>query len=174
MMRRLFIITATGSFLAAVVAVLFSGSRERGGTDKPATASESTARYLAVVKPMPVYPREALSRAVQGVVVASIVVGVAGRLERVTILESPDVSTARAVREALAGWQLRRWKGATATTKLQAKLTFYFRIEHGRGRVLNPEDLGGEREKRPSVRPGTWVTNPQSKSPVSDDHGPGL
>ena len=112
-------------------------------------------RWSAIQAPKPVYPKAAIDKGMTGVVVASLLIGVDGRVETVVVLEAPDPSLASAVREAVKQWTFppRSYagpNGKSVQTKLAGNLTFYFRISNGMGQVLNPEEMPGARwPKRP-------------------------
>jgi rhodanese-related sulfurtransferase len=107
--------------------------------------SESSMRRMADHKPMPVYPPASVQQRHSGVVVAFVVATPAGPVERVDILEAPDPDIAAAVKTALMQWTFTpvTIAGRPESYGGQGKLTFYFRIVSGAGRVLNPEQVPG-------------------------------
>jgi TonB family protein len=110
--------------------------------------SEWGIRNSATKDPRPVYPKTAIDKGITGVVVASLLIRPDGRMETIVILEAPDPSLATAVREAVNQWTFRPdpWKNS-----LTGRLTFYFRIVNGRGRVLDPKEMPGSRWPKPST-----------------------
>jgi len=114
---------------------------------------ELSLRRAATVSPMPEYPRPSLERKASGVAVAALSIGLDGRPEKAEILEAPDSETAAAVQAAVMRWVV-PWQSGPAGEPVRrrtGKLTFYFRIVDGRGRVFNPEDMpGGPRPPAPS------------------------
>ncbi len=88
---------------------------------------------------IPVYPDGAKKRGEHGVAVAQIRLDEQGNLTDVQVLESPSGEIGEAVTNAV-----RQCKFKAATTDdgpvlVEGKLTFYFVIEGGRGRVENPK-----------------------------------
>jgi hypothetical protein len=86
--------------------------------------------------------------------VAALSIGLDGRIEKVEILEAPDPDIATAVRAAVTRWVV-PWQSRPAGEPARprtGKLTFYFRIVDGAGRVFNPEDMPGEPRPRDSSR----------------------
>jgi predicted permease len=101
---------------------------------------EGGIRKIASNTVKPIYPAEAVRRGIEGVVVARIRAGRDSRMERVDILQTPDPLLATAVTQALMQWRI----GSTGRSMaLEGKVTFYFRLERGHGRVLNPEEMPG-------------------------------
>ena len=106
---------------------------------------EVALRGAATVRPMPEFPQASFERKTTGVAVAAVSIGLVGRVDKVEILDAPDSHIAAAVREAVTRWIV-PWQAGPAgeTAKPRTgKLTFYFRIVGGSGRVFNPEDLPG-------------------------------
>jgi TonB family protein len=110
-----------------------------------AKTSEAGMRWRAIQAPIPAYPKAAVDKGMTGVVVASVLAGTDGRVETVVVLESPDPLLAAAVRDALLGWTFQPITIMGSAYKSTARLTFYFRIENGAGRVRNPEEMPGSR-----------------------------
>lgn len=147
-----------------------------GATHFPAHAQgvsrtdEVGIRWSAIQAPKPVYPKAAIDKGMTGVVVASLLIGVDGRVETVVVLEAPDPLLASAVREAVKQWTFppRSYagpNGKSIQTKLAGNLTFYFRISNGIGQVLNPEEMPGARwPKRPV--PSNTKAQPAAKAAV--------
>lgn len=114
--------------------------------------------------PMPEYPREALRDKVSGVVVAAVRFGVDGRVDSVEILESPDALTGAAVRSAVSRWTMPAAHGADRPRSypIAGKLTFYFQVRHGKGYVVDPDQMPGG---TPRPQPAPAVTIPRSGVP---------
>lgn len=103
---------------------------------------------LAEHKPFPHYPARSLENDAAGVAVASILLGVDGRMERVDVLEAPDADIAEAVRDALGRWMLPQElfeDDLRGPFKVAATMVFYFLIEAGEGRVVSGPALAAER-----------------------------
>jgi TonB family protein len=113
--------------------------------------SEWGIRNSATKAPKPVYPKTAIDKGITGVVVASLFIRPDGRMETVVILEAPDPSLATAVREAVNQWTFQPdpWKNSVT-----GRLTFYFRIVNGMGRVLEPKEMPGSRWPKPPAPSG--------------------
>jgi TonB family protein len=107
--------------------------------------SESSMRRLADHQPMPSYPPASVRQRHTGAVVAFVVATVAGPVERVDILESPDPAIAAAAKAALMQWTFKPQTvvGRAEPYAPQGKLTFYFRVVNGAGQVLNPNQMPG-------------------------------
>jgi TonB family protein len=105
--------------------------------------AEASLRRSATASPMPIYPPASLEKKVGGVAVTAILVGFSGRVEKVDILETPDAAIAAAVRDAVLRWTFRPATVGTSpdTWKIQGKLTFYFQVTDGKGRVMNPDEM---------------------------------
>jgi hypothetical protein len=142
---------------AAVLSAGLSGAGLSGQTSTVGMA-ESSIRRIATSKPMPVYPAESLAAKRTGVAVAAIASAPDGRVTRIIVLEAPDEATGAAVQDALSKWVIppATVAGRPQPYGVQGKVTFYFRIESGRGRVSNPEDLpGGPKPEPPGGPPKT-------------------
>lgn len=147
-----------------------------GSIDFEATAQgvseigEVSMRWSAIHAPIPMYPKSAVAKGVTGVVVASVLIGVDGRVETVVVLEAPDPSLSSAVTDAVKQWTFSPGShpgpnGSMVQTKLAGNLTFYFRISDGVGRVLNPEEMPGARWPKRAV-PSNTKGQPATKAPV--------
>ena len=64
------------------------------------------------------------------------------------VLEAPYPLLSAAVRDALVRWTFQPVDIMGSAYKRTARLTFYFRIENGAGKVLNPEEMPGARWPR--------------------------
>jgi len=123
-------------------------------------------RWTASDAPKPTYPKTAIDKQLTGVVVVSVIVAEDGRVATLFVMESPDPLLASAVREAVQRWKFRSQShpgpnGTEMKTRMEGKLTFYFRIDHGIGQVLNPEEMPGARWPKRRV-PGSE----KAKEPV--------
>ena len=109
----------------------------------PGTTSQAAIEYAALDKPFPQYPSRSLESGAAGVAVASIVVGLDGRMERVDVLEAPDADIAEALQDTLERWVLPVHPSGPLRTA--ATMVFYFLIEAGEGRVVSGLSLAAER-----------------------------
>jgi rhodanese-related sulfurtransferase len=158
--------------LALVVVAVSAGEARQL---KTVMLAESQARRLAIEKPMPAYPADSASSGAAGVAVAAIATGPDGRVTSVEILEAPDEAIAAAMRSTLFAWEIpmRPPPGETLQYQLMSKVTFYFRIVKGQGRVANPEDLPGGPPPPPAPPMPSAVPPPRPSSPpvVRSGHG---
>jgi hypothetical protein len=119
--------------------------------------AESGIRRVATHKLIPLYPAASIAKGTSGVSVASIVSGLEGTVTSVAILEAPDEAIADAVRAALLSWKIPPVTigGADRIESMgvRGKVTFYFRITGGRGRVFHPEDMPGGPKPDPASGP---------------------
>ena len=130
-------LTALLLFVNAALLVLTAGAQ----TIRSITVTEQALRHYAIKTVMPKYPAAARRKGAQGVVVAQLEVNEQGGLNKIEVLEAPDPSIEEAVRQAISEW---RFKPATIGGKavpLRGKLTFYYVIEKGKGRVKNPQQF---------------------------------
>lgn len=118
--------------------------------------SDKQVRELAIVSPQPEYPRVSLAKRVAGVVVAAVLFDEKGATKAVHIVQSPDVETGRAVREALMAWTIRPMMGLAA----EATLAFYFHIKDQIGSVLTPAEM------RAVINPGAKNVKREDEPPV--------
>lgn len=104
-----------------------------------AYVAEATVRKLAHKVVMPTYPPAAVKRKQQGRVVVQVLIDEQGILSTIKPVEAPDASFLEAVKRAV-----KQWKFGAATvgdgrpTKIDGKLTFYFRFQNGSPVVMNP------------------------------------
>jgi TonB family protein len=121
-----------------------------------AKVSERSLRQMATSAPKPEYPAASLKAKVAGVAVARVVVDTDGK-PAAEILEAPDEHLAAAVTNAVARWTFKPLTRDGTSYPFLAKLTFYFRLENGKGGVLNPDEMPGGPAKRTTVpaAPGT-------------------
>jgi len=104
------------------------------------TTSERNIRSRASVVIAPIYPEDAIRASQGGVAVAEILVNEGGSVFRVDILEAPSPSIAAAVVHALSLWQLEPATLQGKKSRFAGKITYYFVIKEGRGRVFAPDD----------------------------------
>ena len=105
-------------------------------TVKAARASESSVRQMATEAPKPAYPPASVKAKVSGVAIVSVLVDTNGKATA-EVLEAPDAHIAAAVKDAVSSWTFR----THASVPITARLTFYFRLENGKPRVLNPDEM---------------------------------
>jgi hypothetical protein len=157
-------------FMVSIAAVeIFSA----GASDQANVVrfAESGIRRAATSKPLPRYPPASLAAKRIGVAVAAVVSDPSGRMASVTILESPDEAIGAAVRDALVQWVVPAVtvSGRTEPFGVRGKITFYFRIVNGEGRVFHPEELPGGPKPEP---PGGPPAGPPGASPAGRQAGP--
>jgi len=170
-MRR----TVMGLVLFALSVTLIGMPTATTQAERAARLGEWGLRQHATTAPMPEYPPDALKQKVSGVVVAAVRFGSDGR-SNVEILESPNPQMGDAVRYAVSRWTVPGMdiRGQQQAYAVQGKLTFYFQIRNGKGRVLDPDQMPGGRP-RPVQRSGVPVSSsgqpdlwtPQTKPPAS-------
>ena len=124
-----------------------------------AKTAEISLRQMAVTSVTPEYPASSVKAGVSGIAVADVIAAATGIVQSIEVLEAPDQAIADAVRAAL-----NQWKFSAFRYPMQAKLTFYFRIEQGKGRVLNPQDMPGGPAFAP--RPAGPTYTPENPPPV--------
>jgi TonB family protein len=161
----------------AAVGLLVLTSHARSAAQSATVAfSEMVLRVSTVRAPVPEYPAESRSRGVSGVVVISLATDIAGHVSTTAILQAPDAATGAAVERAVREWAFTptRVAGRPEPYGLRGKLTFYFRIENGRGRVLNPQDIPGGPKLPPGPPPsgGPGVRAGGSTAPTSGRNAP--
>lgn len=103
--------------------------------------NDQSLRQLAIKAPPPSYPPTSLANNVTGVVVAAVTIDVNGQLRSVTIVESPDAATGRAVRDAVRQWVFRPLGVPTPADVITGNLIFYFHFAGGRGMVSSSEEI---------------------------------
>ena len=149
-----------------IVLALFlvsAASRSAGGiietqqSPPTATVSEYSLRRLAIEAPMPEYPAASIASKSSGVAVAELASDASGAVKTVDVLQAPDTHTARALEEALKRWTFRPLgvKGTEGGRGARSKLTFYFELTGGKGRVLNPDEMPGGESFKTKLQPRT-------------------
>jgi hypothetical protein len=155
------------TLLIPFAALTLAAQSSASGATQPtptATTSEVGLRMRAITTVTPSYPEASVKAGISGVAVAEVVASVEGGAPAFEILEAPDERIAAAVREALGKWKFPALQYATSS-----RVTFYFRIENGKGRVLNPQDMPGGPTiaPRPTYTPGNIpVAKPAPSSAV--------
>jgi rhodanese-related sulfurtransferase len=132
--------------------------------------NESAIRRMAMEKPLPLYPAESVRRGTTGVAVAAVLSNADHRVSDVTILEAPDAAIGDAVRVSLLKWRIEPTTvvGESVVRGLRGKITFYFRIVDGKGRVFHPEEVPGGPQPEPQAGPppgGPGTTRPGTAGP---------
>jgi rhodanese-related sulfurtransferase len=117
---------------------------------RTARTSEMNLRRMAGDAPKPEYPAASLKAKTSGVAVGTVTVEPDGR-PIVDMLEAPDEHIAAAVKSAVARWIFKPLALEGKALRTQAKLTFYFRIERGQGKVLNPDEMPGGPANKPPL-----------------------
>ena len=165
-----------------LLSIIVTGAAQRVHTQAGTIAfQEVVLRRSAVTAPMPAYPAVLVARGTSGVAVVSVVTDVEGRVVQVRTLETPDPAIGAAVEAAVRQWTFTPAQvvGRGERYGVRGKLTFYFRIANGRGRVVNPQDMPGGPQlppgPPPSGAPGVRPSGPPSTlsgaAPVVADHG---
>jgi TonB family protein len=110
--------------------------------------SERNARLIATKIIAPLYPREAETRHIGGVVVTAVRVDTLGRVMSTTVLESTSDILAAAVKRALIQWRFRSNK-ETEGCCFDTKITYYFLpYADAEGHVVNPTAWNAEQRYR--------------------------
>jgi TonB family protein len=131
-------------------------SQEAGaGADAPENdmgliSSEKGFRLNATHKVLPEYPDEALKAGAQGVVVLSLYHDGEGKAAYIKVLESPHPAISEATITAVRQWRWRLFVSGGIPRPVKGKLTFYFVIEGGAGRVEDPRIIVEEEKRRNS------------------------
>ena len=110
-------------------------------TIRSVTVTEVTLRKHALKVVMPKFPEAARRNRAQGVAVAQLEVNEQGDASRIEVLEAPDPSIEEAVKRALGEWRFKPASIGGKAVPLRGKLTFYYVIEKGKGRVKNPQQF---------------------------------
>ena len=151
---------ALASFTLTSVTLALAAMAAQAPTLK---ATEIGLRRAALTSMTPSYPASSVKAGVSGIAVAAVVTSTAaGGAPSVEVLEAPDQAIADAVRGAVGQWAfpVLQWP-------MQGKVTFYFRIEQGKGRVLNPQDMPGG----PTIKPRPTYTPENPPSVVKPSGG---
>jgi TonB family protein len=126
----------------------------------PLKFNDSGLRHMAVKAPTPEYPSTSLANGLTGVVVATVTLDVKGQVKGVTIVESPDTATGRAVRDAVRQWIFKPRAVPSRATVIVGELIFYFHVLGGRGVVSSSEELRALKESTTKGRHPQTQTKP--------------
>jgi TonB family protein len=103
--------------------------------------NEETLRRYAVEVVMPSYPQRARRRNAQGVAVVQLDVNEQGGVAGADVLEAPDPLIREAVVQAVRQWKFKPPTIHGKAVSIRGKLTFYYVIKNGEGRVENPRQF---------------------------------
>lgn len=98
---------------------------------------ELVMRSRATYRVMPEYPPQSVKLAHSGVAVGQVTVDHAGRVSKVSILQSPDKMIGKAVAEALRNWRFKPETIHNVPVDVTGQITFDFVIRDGKGLVVN-------------------------------------
>jgi hypothetical protein len=103
---------------------------------------EATLWTSASATVMPQYPPASVQRGSAGVAVTSLVIGADGAVRSANVLEAPDAEISRAVKNVLVMWTFQPVSvaGSTVPVEVVGKITLYFDVENGIGRVRTPDE----------------------------------
>jgi outer membrane biosynthesis protein TonB len=104
--------------------------------------TESSLRDLASRIVTPAFPAEALADRRTGVAVAEMELDERGGVMKVDVLEAPSESIRREMLAALRQWEFARLALVQQRVRFKSRVTFYFAIVNGSGRVLSPSEAG--------------------------------
>lgn len=129
--------------LRFVVALLYLTVPLAASTQKLqfVTIHEETLRRYAVEVVKPSYPRRAIKRHAQGVVVVQLDVNEQGSVTKTEVLEAPDPLIGEAVAVAVNKWKFKPPTIRGNAVPVRGKLTFYYVIKNGKGRVEHPRQF---------------------------------
>jgi protein TonB len=136
--------TLLRSTIASLLPLFFSvGSQLAWGSQtlKSVTVHETYLRKRATKTVTPGFPEQAKKRGAKGVVVAQLNVNERGEVARVEVLEAPDPLIKEAVIKAIEQWRFNPPTISGKPVRIRGKLTFYYVIERGKGRVDNPRQF---------------------------------
>ena len=129
-------------FVSFAVLLMTFPTQERKPTVQ--CISESRARKMAEQTALPEYPEEADPGSSQGVVFATVLFGIDGKMSKIKFNETPNAQTAEAVKKAVEQWKLRElYDSALQPIMTRTGLRFHFVFEDGKGRV----DFATEQEQ---------------------------
>jgi TonB family protein len=114
-------------------------------------SSEWAFRLNATRRVVPEYPAEALRAGAQGAVVLSLYHDGEGNASQIKVLQSPHPAISDAATEAAKQWKWRKFVSGGIARPVRGKLTFYFVIEDGEGRVENPRIIAEEEKRKEST-----------------------
>jgi hypothetical protein len=136
--------------LIVILSVAGAGAQRAPGEQRLVNLGEWSARALAVVAPAPEFPVASVAAGRSGVAVAAVAFDVEGRMTTVVVLEAPDSQIGDALRAALLTWTFRpaRYPGPDGNWVQaggRARLTFYYDVVAGKGRVRGADEMPGAR-----------------------------
>jgi len=99
---------------------------------------EESLRKLAIRSPTPEYPTTSKQNRATGVSVTKFYVDEKGNVENIQVLQAPDQFIEVSLVKAISQWKFKPYHFNGRTTRVLGKLTFYFSLERGRGRVQSP------------------------------------
>jgi TonB family protein len=110
-----------------------------------ARVHEAVLRKAATTVVMPLYPSSSRKRGTQGLAVVELTIDEQGKVLNVKVVESPDEDIGNAVTTAVRGWKFAPLSADGKPIQLNGKLSFYFTIKNGKGRVSNPRTFEGSK-----------------------------
>jgi TonB family protein len=114
------------------IAFYVQGRNEEFGKDVVRLAGTAKPKLLKKVKP--VYPKEALEKRIQGVVILEAVIDKSGKVKETRAVSSPDPLLVEAANEAVRQWEYEPFVVDGAAKQVLFTVTVTF--------ALNPEDKG--------------------------------
>lgn len=99
---------------------------------------EARLRKLAITSPTPEYPATSKRNRATGVSVTKFYVDEKGHVENIQVLQAPDQFIEASLVKAISQWKFQPYHSDGRLMRILGKLTFYFVLERGRGRVQNP------------------------------------
>ena len=93
---------------------------------------------------LPAYPAASLTKSSQGVTVSEVRVDEKGAVVDVIVLEAPDDAIKQSVRNTLRRWRFEPTVVEGKPIRVRGKITVYFSIKDGVGRVQKAEDRAEE------------------------------
>lgn len=102
--------------------------------------AELTLRRGATKMVMPEYPSESVKNHSTGIAVAQIEINADGEVDKLEVLEAPDLPIKNEVSGAVKQWRFQPQTIHGSPVRIRGKLTFYFVFdEEGRATVKNPK-----------------------------------
>ena len=114
-----------------------SGVRLSAVTEPTIIVGMQVLRDAAIAVVLPEYPLSSLRSKHQGRVVIDVLVGPTGHIIETHILEAPDEVLAASVTTAVQSWSFRPFNAKIKTQGFRSRLLFYFRIQDGKGVVVD-------------------------------------
>ena len=94
-------------------------------------------RHLARTTVRPIYPEEDQRQGISGPTVIEFVIGLDDRVTQTQIVVAPDQAIGQAAVDAVSQWTFQH----PPRVEIRGDLTFYFVLDSGTARVLNPVEL---------------------------------